>query len=334
MVYGLCLLNLSFYFILPYLSVFPWTFFPVFFILLINFIYFIINYNIYKSKFKSIQFSEFEFIINQFLLYFYWLFLHSFSLLISFFFYVLFYSFDFSGFLLFCILDIIIIFLFFSYFSFIITVLISFSNNFNFFVNLLIFIYHMCSSFFICIFVDVAFAKGYLNFNYFNVILNTLTYIYNNNYFSFPFKSFFINNFFTINLKNLFFKFICFLSINFFLIFYLLVLLFLIYIILFLVDNYFEKVCKVLSFILNKINYLFRLLNKNFYKLYYLFAHKIWKFYKFIFNKIYKFLYPCFCPILDWFNSKSDKFRFNLIVIVYYSSINAPWILELWRLSK
>ena len=192
----------------------------------------------------------------------------------------------------------------------------------------------MCSSFFICIFVDVAFAKGYLNFNYFNVILNTLTYIYNNNYFSFPFKSFFINNFFTINLKNLFFKFICFLSINFFLIFYLLVLLFLIYIILFLVDNYFEKVCKVLSFILNKINYLFRLLNKNFYKLYYLFAHKIWKFYKFIFNKIYKFLYPCFCPILDWFNSKSDKFRFNLIVIVYYSSINAPWILELWRLSK
>ena len=71
MVYGLCLLNLSFYFILPYLSVFPWTFFPVFFILLINFIYFIINYNIYKSKFKSIQFSEFEFIINQFLLYFY-----------------------------------------------------------------------------------------------------------------------------------------------------------------------------------------------------------------------------------------------------------------------
>ena len=334
-VYGLSLINLSFYFIISYLSISPWSVFPVSLFFLINFIYLIVNYKLYKSKFKSIQFSEFKSIIDRFLLYFYWLFLHSFSLLISFSFYILFYSFDFPWFVSLFIFHIIVILLFFSYFSFIITIIISFSNSFNFFINLFFSIYYMCSFYFIRIFVDVAMVKGYyLSFNCFNVVINTFIYIYNNNYFSLPFEGFFTNSFLIINLKKLFFKLGCLLSTNFILVFFLFFLLFLVYIILLLVDNYPNEFYKVITFIFDNFNHFLHLFVKNFYSLYCFFANIIYKFCKFIINKIYKFLYPYFCPFSNWFNSKSDNFRCNLIFAIYYTSINIPWIVELWRLSR
>jgi hypothetical protein len=37
---------------------------------------------------------------------------------------------------------------------------------------------------------------------------------------------------------------------------------------------------------------------------------------------------------LNRFNSKSDNFRYKLIIAIYYTSINIPWIVELWRLSR
>jgi hypothetical protein len=183
----------------------------------------------------------------------------------------------------------------------------------------------MCSFYFICIFVDVAMVKGYyLSFNCFNVVINTFIYIYNNNYFSLPFEGFFTNSFLIVNLKKLFFKLVFLLSTNLILVLFLFFLLFLVYIILFLVDIYPNEFYKVVTFIFDNFNRFLHLFIKNFYSLYCFFANKIYKFCKIIINKIYKFLYPYFCPFLNRFNSKSDNFRYKLIIAIYYTSINIP----------